>query len=112
MTIFDIHSPETLRRFLYGFIPGVGAVLVGTGIVTGNTAPQWIGLVLALLSPAVAAIKTASGFRTYAYPVIAAVGALFTAYGIVEGDTWQLWTSLIPLALGGVATANTYDSEY
>lgn len=108
MTIFDINSPETLRRFLYGFIPGLGAILVGAGIVTDTQATQWIGLALALLSPALAAVKTASGFRTWLYPVVAAVGAVVTGYGIVAGDTWQLWTSLIPLVLGGVAAGNTH----
>lgn len=110
MTIFDIHSPETLRRFVYGFLPALGAVLVGAGIVTDVQATQWVGLALALISPALAAIKTTSGFRTWLYPVIAAAGAIVTGYGIVGTDTWALWASLVPVVLGGVAAGNTYDA--
>lgn len=111
MTIFEVHSPETLRRFVYGLVPGIGAVLVGAGIVTDTAAAQWIGLILALLSPALAAIKTTDGFRTWLYPVVAAVGAVATGYGIVEGADWQLWTSLVPLVLGSVAAGNTRDYD-
>lgn len=110
MTIFDIHDAETLRRFAYSFIPGLGAVLVGAGIVTDTVAAQWIGLILALLSPTLASIKTTNGFRTWLYPVIAAAGAVATGYGIVDGADWQLWTSLIPLVLGGVAAGNTREA--
>ena len=88
----------------------MAAVLVGAGIVTDTVAAQWIVLVLALLSPALAAIKTTDGFREWLYPLVAAAGAVATGYGIVDGADWQLWTSLIPLVLGSVAAGNTHDS--
>lgn len=109
MSIFDIKSPETLRKFVYGFLPVLGAVLVGAGYITSTNAAQWIGIALAVLSPALASVKTQSGFRTYFYPIVTAVGAALVAWGIVDDTTWQLWFMLVPAVLGNVAAGNVHD---
>ncbi|QIG58157.1 holin [Gordonia phage Skog] len=110
VSIFDINSPETARKFLYGFLPVLGVLLVGQGTLSDVEATQWIGLALAVLSPAVAAIKTRNGFRTWVYPVIAGAGAIVVGYGIVDGETWALWFTLVPAVLGNVAAGNTHDA--
>ena len=111
MSVFDINSAESLRRFLYGFVPTLGTVLVGAGILTETAATQWVGLVLAILSPAVATIKTQDGFRMWLYPVVTAAGAIFCAWGIVSDANWQLGVVLVTALLGGVAAGNTHDEK-
>ncbi len=108
MDVFGIRSWADARAFLHVALPGVSAILVAAGYITGQDASLWLALILVVVDAGMSSFNTASGFRKLLYPLLATSGALLVRYGITTDATWALWTGLAPILFGGgVAAANT-----
>ncbi|QDF15395.1 membrane protein [Gordonia phage Mollymur] len=110
ISALDIRSWSDVRAFLHVAAPGVGAALMGTSafIENGAALTAVIGLIVALTSPALSVVNTASGFRSWFYPVLGAGGAALGTFGIVTDTQWGLYTAIAVILLGaGTASANT-----
>ncbi len=108
MSVFDIRSAGDFRAFIHVVAPGLAALVVGYGVLDASQAALIVGLVLAVASPALAAVNTADGFRKWFYPVMGAAAAALIGFGIVAESDITPWLAFIPVLLGGgVAAANT-----
>lgn len=108
MSLFDIHSWADARAFLHVALPGIAAILVAAGYLTGDDAGLWVALVLVVADAGLSSFNSANGFRKLLYPALVAGGALLVRYGYTTDATWALWTGLAPILFGGgVAAANT-----
>lgn len=106
--LLNIRSWADARAFLHVALPGVAAILVAAGYLTGDVAGLWVALGLVVFDAGLSTLNTASGFRKTLYPLLAAAGALLVRYGYTTDQTWALWTGLAPILFGpGVAAANT-----
>jgi membrane-bound metal-dependent hydrolase YbcI (DUF457 family) len=112
MSVLDIRTFADFRAFLHVVAPGLAALVVGYGVLDSSQAALIVGLVLAVASPAVAALNTADGFRKWFYPVMGAAAAVLIGFGIFAESDVTPWLAFIPVLLGGgVAAANTPTSR-
>lgn len=108
MNLLDIRTWADARAFLHVALPGLAAILVAAGYLTGDVAGLWVAFILVIADASLSSLNTASGFRKLLYPLLAAGGALLIRYGFTTDATWALWTGLAPILFGGgVAAANT-----
>ncbi|WP_182349338.1 hypothetical protein [Tomitella gaofuii] len=115
MVLANIRTWADARAFLQTAAPVVMTLLVTNGVLTDSEASLWVGLVLAVASPALARWNTIDGFRKWLYPVIGAANAVIIGYGIADAATVGMWLPVVTLILGGtvsgVANANTPTSD-
>lgn len=105
-SVFSVKSWAQLRALLYVVAPLVIAATVTTH------ATEWIGLVTAVLAPALAAVNSVDGFRTWFYGVLAAGQAVLIGLNLVTDQQVAPWLSIIGAVLGGgVAAANVYSTR-
>ncbi len=94
---------EQARAFLYVIVP---MILLAT---VHEHADIWIGLALAVLSPALASWKSVTGFRTWFQGVLAAVQLILTTIGIFTEQQVTTWAQIVLAVIGGgVAAANVH----
>lgn len=103
ISLFSIRSWDTLRAFLYVAVPVVLLALVHTHT------DLWIGLALAVLAPALSAVKSVNGFRTWFYGVIAAVQLVLLGLDLFTSAQISPWVAVIAAVVGGApAAANVH----
>lgn len=108
MSILNIRTWGDARALIHVGAPVLAAAAVASGWVDMNLATILVGLVLAVLSPALATINTVDGFRRWFYPVLGAASALLIAFGYFTEFQYATWIPVITLLIGsGVAAANT-----
>lgn len=97
---------EQLRAFLYMIVP---MVLMAT---VDAHADVWIGLALAVLSPALASWKSVTQFRTWFQGVLTAAQLLLTTIGVFTEQQVTTWAQIALAVVGGsVAAANVHAKE-
>lgn len=102
-SLFDVirlRNFESLRAFLYVLAP---TVLVATGVAHSDL---WIGLVLAVLAPALSAINSVDRFRTWFYGVLTAAQALLLGLHVLTDAQLTPWLSVIGAVVGGGLAAS------
>ena len=116
MTIFNIRTWADVRALLHLVAPAIAAILVASGVSDETLVAQIVTLVLAVLSPALATVNTANGFRVWFYPVLGAITAVLVYLNVFTDATLSPWIALITLLVGpAVAVANTpttIDADY
>lgn len=112
MNLLNIRTWADARAFLHVALPGIAAILVAAGYLTGDDAGLWVALLLVLADAGLSSFNTASGFRKLLYPLLVTGGAVLIRYGYTTDEAWALWTGLAPILFGGgVAAANTDTSR-
>lgn len=103
-----VRSWADVRALIHVVAPLLATIAVAKGWADENIAALVVTLLLAVLSPVLATINTANGFRRWFYPVFAAATGVLIALGYVtEGDV-ALWLPLITVFVGpAVALVNT-----
>ena len=108
MTLFNIRTWADVRALIHLIAPAVAAILIASGVANETLIAMVVTLALAILSPALATVNTANGFRVWFYPVLGAVTALLVYLNVFEQGIVDLWVPLIVLLIGpAVAVANT-----
>lgn len=103
---------NNFRATLYTATPLVLAVLVNGEVMTQDRANLWLALVLAVLSPALAAKLTADRLRTWFFGVVAALQALMVGLGIGVNQHVTLIVAVInAVVVAAIATANVHDDN-
>ena len=97
--IFGVRTGEQLRAFLYVLVP---VVILALNVAH---AAAWIGLALAILSPALAAYKSTEGKRTILYGLLTAGAVVLLALDVITQLQIDVWWPVITTALGGVVAA-------
>jgi len=103
VSIFDVirlRNFDTLRSFLYVLVP---VVLVALNV---GHADLWVGLALAVLAPALAAVNTENGFRTWFYSVLAAGQAVVLGLDVLTQAQVSVWIPVIGAIVGGAVSAS------
>jgi len=95
-----------VRAFLYVLAPALVALLVSYNYFTASTGALVTALVLAVVSPVLAVVNTADGFRKWFYGVLGAGQALVVGLGLVTDLELTPWVTIVGLIVGGVAAAN------
>lgn len=102
-SIFDVvrsRNAETVRSFLYVLVP---VVLVALQV---DHADLWIGLALAALAPALAAIKSVDSFRTWFYGVLAAGQSVLLGLNLFTEAQITPWIAVTGAVVGGAVAAS------
>lgn len=108
MNALNIRSWADARAFVHVAAPVLAVALVASGVADATLAGQIVTLVLAVFSPALATVNTASGFRTWFYAVLAAASVIAVGLGYWTEVQYATWLPVIVLLIGpAVAAANT-----
>lgn len=107
-SLLNVRTWGDARALVHVGAPVIAAAAVASGWVDTNLATIIVGLVLAVLSPAIATVNTVNGFRSWFYPVLGAASALLIALGYFTDLQYATWLPVITLLVGSaVAAANT-----
>lgn len=102
-SVFSVKSWPQLRAFLYVVAPLVIAATVPTHTV------EWVGLAVAVLAPALAAVNSVDGFRTWFYGVLTAGQTVLLGFNVLTDQQVTPWLSVVTAVVGGgVAAANVH----
>lgn len=108
MSLLDIKSAADVRALVHVAAPVLAAAAVASGWLDDGLAQLIVTLVLAVASPALAALNTANGFRQFFYPVAAAAAGLLIYLGWWTDAQWAIWLPVLVVFIGpAVAAANT-----
>jgi hypothetical protein len=80
-TLLTSPAANYIRAMLYVAFPSALLTLVDQHKLTQDAANLWIGLGLAVASPALATVFAPNGWRTYVFGVVAAVQAALVGFG-------------------------------
>lgn len=115
MSLFDVRSWADVRSLLYTLTTPVIAWLVYLGVADNVTGALWGALAAAVLSPALATVNTANGFRRWFYPVLGAATAVLVGLGIFTDNqvtpVVAIITALVGAAVAGSNTPVTTDAQ-
>jgi hypothetical protein len=108
MSLFDIRTWADVRSLAYTLTAPLISWLVYLGVVDDHGGALWGALAAAILSPALATLNTANGFRQWFYPVMGAATAVLVGLGMFTDNQVTPVVAIITALIGSaVAGANT-----
>jgi len=112
LDLFGFKTWGDWRALIHGATPAILGLLVDAHIVTGSKGALLAALLVAVTSPALAAVNSTSGFRTWFYGLLVPLQMCLVGWGIVSGTIAGPIFALVAAFVGsGVAVANTPTSQ-
>jgi hypothetical protein len=109
--LFGVRTWGDLRALIHYATPLVLTVLMGLNLATGNQAAAVVALIVAITSPALAALNTTSGFRTWLYGLLVPLQVFLVSFGVVSDSFATPLFAIIAAVFGsGIAVVNTNTS--
>lgn len=100
------------RAMLHSSTPVALGALVDAHVMTGSKAALLGALVVAVTSPALAAVNSPAGLRAWFYGLLVPLQLFLVGWGIVSASSAGPIFAVLAAAVGsGVAVANTKTSE-
>ncbi|ALF01405.1 holin [Mycobacterium phage LilPharaoh] len=107
-----IRTWEDLRLQVHILSPYAVTAMVAWNVADAAHAKLIVGLVLAVLSPALAFFNTRDGFRRWVYGLLPAVQAFIVGFGWAEDSTLTpIMAAIVALLGGALAATNTRGSS-